>query len=322
MNYWTGVLHQREDRLAEFKAAFTASPIILPFDANFQSIRDLYRSSTFPPSPACYPGLGSDQRKLINTVEGEAFNLTPLPSAPSQFNTTCFPLHPIYGVLDVLRLRLPFLDSRNNTARQGITLKSDVAPRAILAVGEALSALPGSVSATRSSAALADPRNYGTTAYASHIILQYLSSVSSNTANAIISRVLDSSTTVHPPPNPASESSLFPLESIPILEVAVFGNIDASDTSSYVSSFTTSSGSLFFGSSDGSAFRAWAIGRGGQIAWAENATSPEVVYDNTFSDNIFNLTWAATSTAIERGDRNVGLVNITDTFRKNQRFSP
>lgn len=315
------VLHQGEERLKLFKDAFRASPIILPFDATSPAIRSLYNSNSFPPPPACYPGLKSEQRDFIGLVEGKAFNLAPPANIATQFDSNCFPLHPAYGVLNVLRLRLPFLDSQSNTAKQGIVLNSDVAPRAILAVGEALAALPGPINSTRSQATAVDPRNYGTTAYASHIILQYLSSVSVNVANAIIYHVLNSSATP-PPPNSASESALFPLESIPTLEVAIFGNIETSDVDSYVSSFTSSSGSLFFGSDDGSSFRSRAIGRGDRIAWTENATSPEVVYDNTLSDSVFNQTWLAASVAIDTNARNVGLVNITDTFRVNQRFSP
>ncbi|KAF9452678.1 hypothetical protein P691DRAFT_803797 [Macrolepiota fuliginosa MF-IS2] len=321
-NYWTTVLHQSEDRLGRFKSAFSASPIIIPFDATSQSLRNLYTSDTFPPPTACYPGLQPDQREIVSAVEEKAFNLASATNTTTQFDAGCFPLHPTYGVLDILRLRLPLLDSRNNTAQQGVTLKSNIAPRAILAVGGALSSLPELTNATRSPTALADPRNYGTTTYANHIIFQYLSSVSTNTANAIISHVLDSPTSPPLPPNPTNESALFSLDSIPVLEVAVFGNVEASDADSYVSAFTTPSGSLFFGSDDGSAFRTWAIGRGGQISWTENATSPGVVHDNTFSDLIFNQTWTATSAAINSSVGNVGLINITTAFQYYQRFGP
>lgn len=321
LQYWTQTLHQSESRLEPFKTAFSSSPIILPFDATSQAIQRLYNADTFPPPIACYPGLQPDQLHLVNAVEEAAFGL-PQTNTTQQFDATCFPIHPAYGILDLLRLRLPFLDSLGETARQGIILNPDVAPRAILALGEVLSALPGSINATRDFAADVDPRNYGTPTYASHILLQYLSSMSINTANAVISHVLDTQSPGPPTPDSAADSDLFPLESLPILEVAVFGNIEASDTSSYVSSFTTSSGSLFFGSSDGSAFRTWAIGRGGQIAWAENATSPEVVHDESFSDYVFNSTWLAASIAITTNAPNVGLVNITDSFQSNQRFSP
>jgi hypothetical protein len=251
---------------------------------------------------------------MINSVEGKAFNLTLSNSTTKTFDVNCFPLHPTYGTLNVLRLRLPFLDSQNNITKQALVLKPDAAPRAALAVGVGLSTLLGPTNSTP-----VDPRNYGTTAYANHVVLQYLSSVSINSANAIVKHVLNSSTTPIPPDS-GYDSVLFPLEDIPSLGVAVFGSIEASDVDFYVSSFTTSD-SLFFGSSDGGTFRAWAIGRG-RIAWTENATSPEVVYDGTLSDKIFNETWAAASMAIETNARNVGVVNITDAFRVNQRFSP
>lgn len=321
LNFWTSVLHQDQETLNPFKAAFSASPIILPLDGTSQSIINLYNaSSSFPPPVACYPGLQSDQKNLIGTVEENAFGLS-APANVSQFDSACFPQHPTYGVLDILRLRLPFLDSRTNVASQGIILQSDVAPRTVLAVGEALSALPGSNNLTRSPSLLTDPRSYGTTAFASHIILQYLASVPPNTANTIIQHVLNSTGPI-PPPNPSLEPPLFPLQSIPMVEVAVFGSIDGSDAGSYISSFTTASNSLFFGSNDGTAFRTWAIGNAGTIAWTVNATSPEVVHDNSFSDSVFNLTWSDISTAISTHAENIGLPNITDTFERNQRFSP
>jgi hypothetical protein len=321
LQYWTNTLHQGEDNLESFKAIFSASPIVLPFDATSQVILNSFNASSFPPPIACYPGLNGEQQTLVNAVEGKTFGL-PQANATVGLDTSCFPTHPVYGILNLLRLRLPFADSGGNVSGQGVVLNPDVTPRAILAVGESLSTLPGSINATLDLEAATDPRNYGTTTYANHIILQYLSSMSTNTANAIISHVMDAASSSAPlPPNPGNEPFLFPLDSIPSLEVAVFGSIEASDTGSYVSSFTTPSGSLFFGSSDGSAFRTWAIGRGGRIAWTENATSPEVVYDASFSDQIFNETWTAASLGISTNAPNVGLSNITDSFSANQRFS-
>lgn len=300
--------------LKPFVDAFGASPVLLPFDATSPSLQKLYQSSSFPPPAACYPGLTSGEEERINSVEGKAFNLTAANFSTNAFDVDCIPLHPTYGILNVLHLRLPFLDSQNNVTRQALVLKPDAAPRAALTVGLGLSALLGPTNSTP-----VDPRKYGTTAYANHVVFQYLSSVSTNVANAIVSHVLNSSTSLIPPDlenNPA----LFPLEDIPTLGVAVFGNIEASDVASYVSSFTTSH-SLFFGSNDGSAFRTSAIGNG-RIVWAENATSPKVVYDDSFSDQIFNETWAAASLAIETNAPDVGVTNITDTFRIKQRFSP
>ncbi len=219
----------------------------------------------------------------------------------------------------MLRLHLPFPDSRTNVAKQGIILAPNAASRTILAVGEVLSALPGPVNVTRNMVYLVDPRNYGTTAYMNHIILQYLSSVSTTTtANAIINHVLDPSHS-----SLAMTPSLFPPESIPVLEVALFGSIEAADATSYISSFTTPSGSLFFGSADGSAFRDWAFGRGGTIVWSENATTPEAVHDKAppNGDDIFNQTWNAAATAINTNTPNVGVANVTESFRSNNRFS-
>ncbi|KAJ3570256.1 hypothetical protein NP233_g4532 [Leucocoprinus birnbaumii] len=316
LQYWTNTLHQREDSLGSFKAAFNSSPIVLPFDATSHPIQSLYNATSFPPPTACYPGLRSDQQDLINAIEGDVFGL-PQANTALQFDTSCFPVHPAYGILDVLRLRFPYPDFGTNVTREGVVLKPGVAPRAVLAMGAGLSALPGPVNSTRSLTAAADPRNYGTPTYANHIILQYLSSMDINTANAVVSYILSAATSSTPAP-----ADNLPLNSIPSLEVAVFGSVEASDADIYLSPFTLNSGSLFFGSSDGSAFRNFVIGRGGQIAWAENATSAEVVYDKSFSDLIFNQTWAATAAGISTNAPDVGLSNITGTFSLYQRFSP
>jgi hypothetical protein len=143
-----------------------------------------------------------------------------------------------------------------------------------------------------------------------------------NTANAVVDHVLRTASSFPVPPSPDRQPLLFPLESIPLLEVAVFGNVEHTDVDSDVSSFTTSSGLLFFGSNDGTAFRTWAIGQGGTIMWTENATSPEIVRDKTFSDSIFNQTWVAASIAIQVNATSVSVANITAAFRSNNRFDP
>ena len=326
--YWTGVLRQKLADLPTFITALSVSPALLPFDATLsqqpQSISGLLASSpsNFPPPLGCYPGLGSSQVDQVNAIESKVFGLPPLPKA-SQFDASCYPNRPIYGVLDVLRLRLPFTDPRSGVPRQAAVLNRDVAPRVVLHSGAILSPLPGPSNVSDISMQLTDPRQYGTLGQWNHIILQYLSSIPDiNVAIALVTYVLSSaSLAVGPPTN---SSVLFQsLSMIPIIEVAVFGSVISSDVTSAVSSFTTSSGALFFGSAQGTALRNWAIMDGGvSIAWAESALSPLIVRDSTFSDVIFEDTWNAVATALQNNIQNVGLINVTNSFNVNQKFTP
>ncbi|RDB29514.1 hypothetical protein Hypma_015425 [Hypsizygus marmoreus] len=326
-NFWTTVLQQRAIDLPVFMSAFGVSPVLLPFDATLsqqpQSVTSLLTPSplSFPPPLSCYPGLKANQIQQINAIEGGVFALTPVSNA-SRFDPACYLARPIYGVLDVLRLRLPFLDPRAGIPRQAAVLTRDVAPRVLLRVGGILSPLPGPSNVTTVTAEQTDPRQYGTLGQANHVVLQYLSSIPDvNVATALVKYIL-ASASIQPTP-PTNSSIIFrSLSTIPILEVAVFGTVSPSDISSAVSSFTTPSGTLFFGSDQGTAMRNWAItGCHTTIVWAESALSPLVVRDSDFSDQIFNQTWTAVSTAMRNGVRNIGLVNVTETFRVTQKFS-
>lgn len=328
-NYWTTVLQQEPADLPTFLSAFSVSPILLPFDATLtrppQALDKLLTPSTsspFPPPLSCFPGLNPSQVQQVNAIEGRVFGLSQLSSA-SQFDPHCYPDRPIYGVLDVLRLRSPWLDPGSGIPRQAAVLKREVAPRVILHNGVILSPLPGPSNVTTITAEQSDPRQYGTLGQFNHVVLQYLSSIRSlNVANALVKYVLASASIQATPPTPSSV--LYDsLTTIPIIEVAVFGSISPSDISSAVSSFTTSGGSLFFGSDQGTALRNWVItGCGSSIAWAESPISPLVVRDNDFSEQIFNQTWTAVSIALRNGIKNIGLVNVTDTFTIRNKFTP
>ncbi|KAF5377537.1 hypothetical protein D9615_005316 [Tricholomella constricta] len=327
-NYWTTVLQQRLTDLPTFISAFSVSPVLLPFDATLsQQPQPLdtfltpSTSSLFPPPLSCYPGLKPGQLQQVNEIEGGVFGLPPL-SPASQFDPACYPDRPIYGVLDVLRLRLPFVDPRSGIARQAAVLKRDVSPRVIMYNGAILSPLPGPSNVTSISAEQSDPRRYGTLGQFNHVVLKYLSSIPQlDVAAALVSYVL-SSASVQAIPPPATSILSTSLSMIPIMEVAVFGTISPSDISSAVSSFTTSSGAFFFGSDQGTALRNWVItGCGSTIAWAESPLSSLVVRDNDFSDHIFNQTWTAVSTALQNDIGDIGLVNVTDTFTINNKFT-
>ncbi|TFY79265.1 hypothetical protein EWM64_g4747, partial [Hericium alpestre] len=177
--YWRAVLQQDPKNFNLFVSLVISSPILLPYDANAApgniNISSLLTNSTsapFPPPLACYPGLSSSQQQLISSIETTVFGLSSA-STQSKFDTSCFPDRPVYGVLDLLRLRLPFHDSVPNVARQAAALTRDATPRVIVYNGPILSALPASSSTNVSSTMATDPLQFGTLNHINHVLLNF-----------------------------------------------------------------------------------------------------------------------------------------------------
>ncbi|TFK57185.1 hypothetical protein OE88DRAFT_1650808 [Heliocybe sulcata] len=320
-NYWQTVLQRKASELSTFLSAFISAPIMIPFDASSspgsQPVANLLNDTSgnqFPPPLACYPGLTSAQVQGISTIETSVYGL-PSPTPASSFDPACYTDRPVYGVLDVLRLRLPFEDSRTGVAKQAAVLNRDTLSRAILHNGEILSALPSSSDPLNIFNSATDPREYGTFNNLNHIVLDYLTSISDvSVANSLVDFVLQSS--AGPPSN---SSSLFQsLSTIPAIEVAVFGHLDPSDISSAVSSFSTPLDSLFFGSDQGAALRNWALNTtASSITWTDSATAPEVVDDTSLSDPSFLSVWDPASLFLHTSTPSapVGVANITEAFQ-------
>ena len=304
---------------------------MLPFDATTsaggQKISSLLTNSTttpFPPPLACYPGLGVTQLENINAFETAAFALS-ASSTTSQFNTTCYPDRPIYGVLDILQLRLPFVDSRSGLARQAAILTRDAYTRSVVYSGEVLSAFPANTNMSGIASTMTDPRRFGTLNQLNHVILNYLTSISDiNVATALVNFVLSSSSTP-----PKSGTLLFQsLSSLPALEVAVFGSVLPSDLTKTYSSFATPSGSLFMGTDESVAVRDWTLvalpaSFQPSVVWAELATSPEVVRDSSFTDiNFNNIFTQAFNFFHFPSNATVNVGNVTAAFQAVQKFTP
>ena len=301
---------------------------MIPFDATasvaHENIVDLMPNATnpqsFPPPVACYPGIDASTIAQVNQVEQQIFGL-PAVSTPSSFDTSCFGTRPIYGHLNLLQLRLPFYDSRENVSRQGVVLKRSVNLRAVLYSGEYLSSLPDLSSSSSSSSNSfqfnSNPLQYGTTNHLNHVILQYLKSIPDiNIAIAFVQFVLSSVATP-----PAVNSALYnALDRIPTLEVAFFGTIAPSDVSFVASSFATPSDELFFGSDESLKVRQYAINvTETSVAWTEEADSPKVVRDSSFDDQAFNSVWNPAFSYMnlsseEQQGLNVDVGNITSAF--------
>jgi hypothetical protein len=300
---------------------------MLAFNASSPSIRNLYETSpltSFPPPLSCFPGLNNTLLQAINIVESNVFGLQNAGPA-AQFDSGCYPGRPIYGVLNILRLRLPFLDSETSVNSQAVTLTRDAGSRAIVYNGQMFSSIHSTTAMpTIITASHSDPRQYGTLGLSDHVILQYLSSIPDiNVATALVKFVLDTTNRVPVPPD--MSSTLFQsLSSLPVLEVAVFGDIQSSDLASTVSPFTSPSGSLFFGSSDGAVLRNWTINSSsGTILWTQNATSPLIVRDQSLDPNaIISKIWDVTSQAILFNVTTVSLTNITQSLQDTKSFTP
>jgi hypothetical protein len=291
-NYWQSILQQDPNDYITFVSLLISSPILLPFDANgtagkipISSLLTNSSSAPFPPPLSCYPSLATSQLALITNLETSVFGLSP-PSVQTSFNSSCFADRPIYGVLDTLHSRLPFLDSQTGTAKQAAILSRDATPRVVVYNGEVLSSLPNS---NVSSIPTTDPRRFGTLKHINHVLLDFFEAIPDlNVAIQFVKYVL-SSVVTPPPSNTLLGQSL---AAIPTLEVAIFGSVTPPDLDGVVSSFATPSGGLFFGSDGSLAVRDWAIvGMQESVTWTEFSNSPEIVNDDSLTDSTFNAVW-------------------------------
>ncbi|QRW05972.1 Zinc finger protein GLI2 [Ceratobasidium sp. AG-Ba] len=290
--YWTNVLQFPAGQLDTFRSVAKSSPVLLPFDATASNIRPMFTNvnQSFPPPAACYPGLSTDELKAINTMETKAFGLDPVTSAPSNLDSSCFPSRPVYGVLDIPRFRTPFVEG---SPRQAVQLASAANSRISVHVGRDLAGIPSAPSHSANATGVDDTRTFGTLDNMDHVLLLYLQAFPSiQAAGALVQYVLDASDPKTPPPT--NTSTLFnltsSLDSMPILEVALFGSVGPSDLSASLADFSTADGQLFFGSSDADAFRNWAMQRTGSVVWADGALATRVVRETT-KDETFEMIW-------------------------------
>ncbi|KAK0208253.1 hypothetical protein DFS33DRAFT_426265 [Desarmillaria ectypa] len=309
--YWTSVLQQREKDLSVFLSIVSSSPLLIPFDATSQFVAVLMTNSStepFPPPLGCYPNLSSSELEQINDIEVSVFGLSKV-AGVSEFDTSCYPDRPLYGILNVLRLRLPFANTTTGVAQQAAVLNRDVDPRVVIRSGQLLSSLPGS--SAQPFNGTQNPRQYGTLNHLEHVMLNYLLSLDTDIAIALATFVLSYS--VVPPDN--QSELVASLATIPALEIAVFGSIFPADIDHSVSSFSRTSEKLFFGSEEGSALRNWTItGTGTKVVWTDNATSALVAYDSSLTDETFDEVWSAAAAALESNVENVTANNVTSSL--------
>jgi hypothetical protein len=235
----------------------------------------------------------------------------------SNFDKSCFANRPVYGVLNILHLRLPFEDSSQPRPKQAAMLSRDVSPRVVVYNGEILSGLPTS---NTNSIPTTDPRQFGTLDHMSHVLLDFFEAIPDvNVASQFVDYVLSS------PVTPPSSNTLLgkSLNSIPTLEVAVFGSVTPQDIAAVASSFTTPSDGLFFGSDQSLALRDWAIlATHTSVTWTEFANSTTVVDDGSFTDKAFNEVWNPAYLFFHsNSDAAVTVGNITAGFAAVDKFT-
>jgi hypothetical protein len=222
----------------------------------------------------------------------------------------------VYGIVDLLRLRLPFPDERQGVGLQAAVISQEAKVRAIVYSGEILSALPDATSLPSLSALSTDPREFGTLDFMDHVLLNYLSSISNTTlTNELIALVLSSGPA--PPSNTSDLAQTLP--SLPVLEFALFGSVKPQDIAGSVSSFSTPSGSLFFGSGAGQTFREWAlVNTSAQVAWTENSLSEQVVHEGAQTNSEFESVWTPASKLVSQGSTDAsdvgGVVASLESF--------
>lgn len=199
---------------------------------------------------------------------------------------------PRYGVLNLVKLRLPFasFDKRPGLPQQALALEANDALRARMSVhaGETLSAGPF---APPSSVPTAPNtiEHFGLLASVAsaidHVLLDYLSLLSVPIAQALVEYLLSNASTL-----PPAVDSLLWQHPLPTLEVQLWGTVDLVADVAFAKSGllvpTSSNGSssaLFFGSPAGTAFRSWALGGNTSsphpIAWSPTAESASTAND-------------------------------------------
>ncbi|KAB5592221.1 hypothetical protein CTheo_4318 [Ceratobasidium theobromae] len=296
--YWTNTLQLPAAKLSDFRTVASSSPVLLPFDADSSTITPLFSSpnQSFPPPLGCWPGLAEETVDTIDAVEVRAFGLSAVSSAKS-LDSSCFSSRPVYGVLDIARTRLGFV--QDGAPKQAVRVASAATSRVAVRLGRALAGVP-TLSTVANQTGLDDTRTYGTLNLMDHVLLAYLEAFpSTQAAAALVDFVLGSTDAKAPPPS--NTSALYNLtsgmEQVPVLEVAFFGTVGSDDLDLSIADFATKSGELFFGSANGDTFRSWATNRTGSVVWSDGPLAAQVVRESTL-DRTFEEVWKAASTLL------------------------
>ncbi|KAM0749197.1 hypothetical protein T439DRAFT_326940 [Meredithblackwellia eburnea MCA 4105] len=294
--------------LATFRQAIQSAYVVVPFDAgaSYGSVAAMTlanaqtANSSFPPSIGCLPSLTALEAQQVNSVEVNAFGLSAV-NVSSALDRVCLD-RPLYGVLDLLKFRTPFLpsDPRSSLPQQGLVVSADDKPRMTIHAGELLAG--GTAGPSSAASAPSSLFHFGTFNNLDHVILDFIDLLSPDLAQEYVSFVVNGSST---PPTSSSALAIAAggnLASIPIFEVQLWGGLRFFNTDRVVSSLSTAalSSALFFGTSTGQTFRTWAINGptatplgGGILLWTLDAFQGQVVVDNNLTSTSFNSLWSS-----------------------------
>ncbi|BGP47396.1 hypothetical protein JCM10450v2_003248 [Rhodotorula kratochvilovae] len=279
-HYWTDTLGRTSDELAAFRTAVQSAEVVIPFDATASvggtEMMDLAAAQTdagsFPPAIGCWAGLSDEVVERVNAVERDVFGLDAVLSSQA-FNTSCVD-RPLYGVLNLLQLRVPFpsTDSRSPLPQQSLVLFSDTtASRITVHAGELLAAGP-LVDAPTSPSQPATLERFGLISRLDHVLFDLLAAVPVSTATDLVTYILSSPSG---PPSATTYPSLL-TGALPLLEVQLWGGLRYDDVDFARSSLVSPADktSLFFGSTEGDAFGSWAVQNAqhaslGRVEWSK-----------------------------------------------------
>lgn len=151
-----------------------------------------------------------------------------------------------------------------------------------LHAGSLLSGLPFEASANTSGATT---DTFGTYEHLDAVLLNYLEQIPSPTlATSLINHILQ---------NAGAPATFAGVDTLPRLEVQLWGALPFSDVDYIVSALVLPSGNTLFGSETGAAIRSWAHSSSSMskpIRWTQTATSLEYTIDSG-SDARFQQVW-------------------------------
>ncbi|EJD52164.1 hypothetical protein AURDEDRAFT_111612 [Auricularia subglabra TFB-10046 SS5] len=303
--YWTSELQLPESSLPQFIAAMQTSPVLLPFDATFSTssadMVDLFTSDSLsvPPPAGCYPRANSTDLQSIATFEHQAFGIDATNASNTHWVSSCISARPVYGVLNPLRWRTPFLNTSSHPG-QALSLNQPAKLRAAFHLGDMLSPFPFDHPRTDLTLDFTDPRDFGTVDYLHHVLLSYLQAMPTVKLAAEAAKfIIDVSAAPNSAPPPLSSPLYSTATQLPVIGAAFLGTLAPSDVAFFYSDFSSPDGSLFFGTDAGMRFRRWALDNvEAPIAWADGALAPQFVKDAA-QDDTFDRAWDAADGSLE-----------------------
>ncbi|GAA5986558.1 hypothetical protein JCM10908_003798 [Rhodotorula pacifica] len=292
MHYWNDTLGLAPSQLDAFRAAVQNAEVLVPFDASGISAASYADTASLPPRFACSSAMGPVARERLTGLEAGVFGFPMVGNATSDCAT-----RPLYGIVNLLNLRLPFAssDTRTSLPQQALVISpsSSLIARTSVHAGEILAAGPLAPPPTMPSAPTTIER-FGLVAPSiapalDHVLLDYLILLSVPVAQALVAYLLSSPS----PTAPLPSSSILVQQPLPIIEAQMWGPVEFAQDIAFVRSGLgnpagSNASGLFFGSSDGVAFRSWALGKqqgtvdapvDRRIEWAPTADSENIVSD-------------------------------------------